>query len=477
MKLKKISRREMLKGVFAGTSYFVGLPLLEAMGSSVAYAAQASSPYFLLYSFGNGVGNYASRGGVDNWTPSGSGSNWNLSPNMMPLAAHKDYLNVLSNMRVFLKNGGGHHECRAAVFSGQHYQKDYPDAYQKLGSDRASIDQYIGDALAAQGLVSPYHSLVLALSKVSYAYTTLSRGHSLSWKKNFKVQIPEYSPRALYERLFSGFTPPNPPPGGGTPSSNVKAELKALDAIFESAKALISKVGSSDKQRMNAHLEGLFETQRALENYEKASCTLPSKPSSDYEPNNQNVEALYEKNIVMSKLIAHALACDLTKSINYMFCGMQGNPVITETGAVDGFHKITHDGIADDGANRSGIAPEILINRITEFNMARFADLLTELRNTPHGSGNLLDQGCILLASEFMVGADHSANPGVPLLMAGKAAGRLKTNYHYRAPNTDSQQNAGRALLTALQVMGINENFIEGGLNQDSRDAITELMT
>ncbi len=462
----------MLRGMLAGSSFAVGLPVLEAMldAHGLAYAdGSPIEPVFMCYSWGSGVGNLTDV--FDHWTPTGQGADWELSPNLAPLAPHKEYVTALSNMQML--GPGGHHELRAGVFSGQLRHDDaYNDngAYQGLGSDRASIDQHIADRLQEQGDASPFHSLVLSMSDVGRHYNSIGRGHSFSWRPGFGLLTPESSPAAIYEQMFSGFSP-DPNAGGLTPEAEV--ELGALDAILHSANNLRGRVGAQDKLRLDAHLEGLFETERAIEELANITCELPPQPRGDYPPDDASVEPLILKNTAFSKLIAQAFSCGLTRSIHYMFCGMQADPVIADVGAQDGLHLLTHN----DLSGSQDAQPEA-IDAVATYIIARLADTLTELRAVEVGGGNLLDHACIMVASELMDGRRHSADDGTPLLLIGKAGGRLRTDYHYR-PSSDGPQglrNTSNVLVTAMQAMGIDESTIDGGLMQDPDGPIAELL-
>ena len=471
-KTRTIGRRTMLRGMVAGSSFVVGLPVLEAMLDThgLAYAdGSPIEPVFMSYSWGSGVGNL--DGLFDHWTPTGVGEDWELSPNLSGLAAHKEYLTPVSNMRPYVS--GGHHELRATVFSGQHRQNDSYNgngAYQGLGSDRPSIDQYIADRVQANGDDSPFHSLVLCMSDVGRHYNSIGRGHSFSWRENFTLLTPETSPEALYQQLFSGFSP-DPEQGGLSPEAEV--ELKALDAILGSANHLRARVGTYDRQRLDAHLQGLYETEKAIEELAKITCELPTEPDGSYPPNAASVEPLIAKNIAFSKLIAQAFSCGLTRSIQYMFCGMQADPVISDVGATDGIHLLSHNDLSGSGDSQ----PE-MIDAVATYVMDRLADTLTELRAVEIGDGNLLDHACIMVASEMMDGRRHSGNDGTPMMLIGKAGGRLRSGYHYRpaddAPST--VRNTSNVLLTAMQAMGLDDTTIDGGLAEDPGGPIDELL-
>ncbi|MEM6990680.1 MAG: DUF1552 domain-containing protein [Myxococcota bacterium] len=465
-------RRTFLRGATAGCSFAVGLPILEAMldAHGEAYAGGAPiEPVFLTYSWGSGVGKF--DGLFDRWTPTGTGEDWTLSQEMQGLAPHKEYVTALSNMQV-MGVGGGHHELRATVFSGQHLVNDAYNnngGYQGLGSDRPSIDQYIANSLAAQGDDSPFHSLVLSMSDVGRHYNSIGRGHSFSWGEGFELMTPETSPQALYDQLFSGFTPEGP--GGLTPESEV--ELGALDAILASANRLRPRLSAFDRERLDAHLEGLYETEHAIQQLAEIDCAVPKQPNGDYSPDNASIEPLVEKNIAFSKLIAQAFSCGLTRSIQYMFCGMQADPVVGDVGATDGLHLLTHNDLS--GSQES--QPE-MIDAVATYIIDRLADLVTEMKAVTIGDGNLMDHACIMVASEMMDGRAHSANPGAAMMLLGKAGGRLRTDYHYRPDDSapDSVRNSSNVLLTAMQAMGLPDTTIDGGLADDPGGPIDDLL-
>ncbi len=467
-----IGRRTLLKGFAAGTTFTVGLPVLEAMldAHGEAYAGGSPiEPVFMVYSWGSGVGNF--DGVFDRWTPTGVGDTWELSPELASLAPHKEYVNVLSNMRPFV--GGSHHELRATVFCGQHLQNDAYNnngGYQGLGADRASIDQYIADRLQARGDTSPFHSLVLSMSDVGRHYASIGRGHSFSWGEGFVLNTPETSPQALYEQLFTGFSPD---PSTGELSAESRVELRALDAILDSAQRLRARVGMADKQRIDAHLEGLYATEHAIQELANITCELPPMPTGDYGPDAASIEPLVEKNVAFSKLIAQAFSCGLTRSVHYMFCGMQADPVVGDVGATDGLHLLTHNDLTGTEASQ----PE-MVDKVATFIIDRLADTLTEFANVGIAGGTLLDHCCVMVASEMMDGRSHNPTDGTPLLLIGKAGGRLRTNVHYRpaddAPSTE--RNTSNVLLTAMEAMGLEGETIDGGLAESPVGPIADLL-
>jgi len=91
--------------------------------------------------------------------------------------------------------------------------------------------------------------------------------------------------------------------------------------------------------------------------------------------------------------------------------------------------------------------------------MSNFADLLSRMKNTADGPGNLLDNSCIYATSCTSESQTHS-NLDYPLLVAGKAGGKIKGNQHLRFPG----ENASKVPYTLLKAMGSTANTF--GMNE-----------
>ena len=70
----------------------------------------------------------------------------------------------------------------------------------------------------------------------------------------------------------------------------------------------------------------------------------------------------------------------------------------------------------------------------------------------PEGAGNVLDNCAIFGTTEVAEGRSHS-NRDMPIVIAGKAGGALKSGIHHRAVG----DNASKANLTVLRALGVND--------------------
>jgi hypothetical protein len=76
-------------------------------------------------------------------------------------------------------------------------------------------------------------------------------------------------------------------------------------------------------------------------------------------------------------------------------------------------------------------------------------EFLTKMKDTPYGSGNLLDTALVLVTSDTAWGKTHTKEEW-PVLLAGKAGGKLRGDEHFNFPS----DNLSKVLFTVAQAMG-----------------------
>ena len=421
-----VPRRAFLRGL-AGVT--IGLPILGYMlnDHGDAYAGGEPIPTrFGLWFAGNGMH-------MGQFTPS-VGPDWQLPADgsLAPLVALKDYVSVVTGMSV-LTPRHPHHSGMSAVCSGGPHLK-VADVRDTIVSTfkYPSVDQIAANYFLTESATPPsYRSLEAAVTRfrgtdegTSFQY--LSHNGSVAGESN--VNPSEESPHAFWDRLFNQ----------GTAEPLVrKARASVLNSVGDQIQALEGKLGAKDKQRLDQHLTSISELESRL-SAPIADCQQPADPGEF--PDIESNEVVVEKNVVMSDLMALALACGLTRafSIQYSTCG--SGAVFWMVGATDGHHYLNHTEAAPYGVGAA----------IARFNLEQLAYFLNKLRDTTEGSGNLLEHSSILVCTEHSEGWTHSQDD-MPMLICGKGSGRLKGNVHYRG-NGD---NTSRALLTALRGAGL----------------------
>jgi Protein of unknown function (DUF1552) len=444
MKLK-VSRRAVLRGLAYGGAISVGLPVLECMldSSGKALADGTALPKrFGVFFWGNGVR-------MAKYLPSAVGA-YTLTETLAPLMNVKDYVSVVSGYDIKTGNQRGHHAGCVGILSGAPMISQDPKGAPYASTFSApSIDQVVA---ASIGTSTRFKSLEVGVSKnVTTGEGTTLRYLSHNGPDN--PNPPEYSPKALYTRVFgTGFTAS----AGSAPMIDPRLALRksVLSAVRDDATELRKRLGKNDQVRLDQH----FESIRALENQISTVEQAPPPPRSCSAPmastDTPGDSKLTLTNASMANLVALSLACDQTRVFSYMFSGSVGGTSYPELSISTNHHTLSHD--------EAGDQPQV--QKITVFIMQRFAALLEAMKAIPEGDGNLLDNSIILASTDVTEGQPHSIN-NYPILVAGGGGGTL---VHPGIHIKGNKGNASDVLLTLLQAMGLplTEFGKSGGLSK-----------
>jgi hypothetical protein len=395
-----------------------------------------------VFFWGNGVR-------LARWNPAQRGRDWALSEELEPLALVKDYVSVVSGMHIKTGNEQGHHAGTVGILSGcPMVSQPHPTSAYASTFGGPSIDQIAAEAI---GRGTRFRSLELGVSR----RVTENEGTTLlylSHRGPDNPNPPEYDPQAVFERLFG--------PGGRLVEDRDLGR-SVLDVVGEDARALAGRVGGNDRRRLDQHLENIREIEKRLAHdwRQPPRCQVGAWPGRF--PEEDGKEPLTEINEAMSRLAVLALSCDLTRVFSLQFAGSVATTVYWQVGQDKPHHQLTHD--------EAGEQP--LVHAATIFVMQRLAHLLVTLKDTPDGAGNLLDSCAILASSDTAQGKEHTIKD-YPILVAGRAGGRLKhPGVHYRS---DQGENASKVLLSVLRAVGcpLAELGKQGGHVKDSLGAI-----
>ena len=266
--MKPMSRREVLRGLLAGTAVTIGLPPLEAMFNSTgtAYAAGGGLPLrFGLFFWGNG-------NLPDRWTPTGTGSDWALSEQLEPLAAVKDLITVVSGMSLHTDNVYPHTSGAAGILTGCNLLA-YEDGREDGTFALPSIDQLIAGHIGSETI---YRSI-----ETGAVPGTDGKSYNGPNNKN----PPELSPHVFYERLFgASFREPGQE---GVIDPTLALRRSVLDAVMGDIDKLKGRVGSADKARLEQHFTGVRELELRLARLQDdppnlEACSRPDAPATEF---------------------------------------------------------------------------------------------------------------------------------------------------------------------------------------------------
>jgi hypothetical protein len=428
---RRIHRRTLLRGAFAGSAVSLGLPTLSAMlnGNGTAYASGRALPKRMgVFFWGNGIRH-------KRWIPEKKGKQWELSDELAPLAKVKPYINVVTGMNVKTGNEQGHHAGTVGIMSGcPMVTQPHPSAPYSSTFSGPSIDQVAAEVI---GKGTPFKSLEVGVCKD----VTENEGTTLlyiSHRGPDAPNPPEYDPARLFDRLFGGASALSVAPLGA-PRDIGKS---VLDVVAEDARALTQKLGNDDRRRMEQHLVSIRELELRLAppRGRVASCLVPKRPSPLVVQGGNAPHA--EINRSMADLVTLALSCDLTRVFTFQFAGSVGETVYWEVGQDKSHHQFSHDEPGD----------QPLVHAATVFIMEQFAYLLERMKGTPDGAGNLLDSSVVLASSDTASGHAHSLED-YPIVLAGRGRGALKyPGVHYRS---DKGENTSKVLLSMLRATGL----------------------
>jgi hypothetical protein len=216
-----------------------------------------------------------------------------------------------------------------------------------------------------------------------------------------------------------------------------------LDVVSADLVALQARVGTSDRQRLDQHLDHVRSIEARLQGISPpvpaALCQKPGVPTTPVEV--QGREPLEERMRAMTDLLAMALACDQARAFSVLFTGGVGSAVFWQVGAKVGHHQLTHD--------EPGTQP--LVHAAVVFTMQQLAYLATALAAIPEGPGNVLDHCAILGTTDVSEGKDHAIDD-FPILVLGGGSGFLKhPGVHYRSAG----ENTSVVLLSLLRAAGL----------------------
>jgi hypothetical protein len=441
-----LSRRTLLRG----TGVALALPWLEAMqplkahGSGDAGAAGPPRRFAALY-MPNGVR-------ADTWTPEQDGFQWEPSQTLQPLNELRSDVSVLTGLwHKSTNTGDGHYVKTGGWLTGTTITKT---AGVDLNSGGVSLDQLVASRI---GDATPLPSLELGAEPVSkgvdgtVGYTRVYGAH-VSWRSPTQPLAKEINPRLAFERMVRASS------GGGTP----QADRSLLDQVRQDASQLRTRLGSSDRYRIDEYLESVRALEQRLERAARPGgpAWKPLAPIDPAKAPTADPADHAERVRLMMDVIALAFETDSTRVCTFMF----GNAVSGVNfsfldGVSSGHHEVSHH------QNEEGKLRQY--ERITRWHVEQYAYLLDRLRQIPEDDGNVLDNSLILFGSGLRDGNSHSP-VNLPVLLGGRGGGRIRSGQHIRCEAKTPMSNLFVTMLDALGTPA--ERFA------DSTGPITELL-
>lgn len=425
-----LSRRSVLRGL--GT--VLALPWLEAMGGLTGWASGApvkrTAPNRLAFV-------YVPNGkDMPNWTPKTTGAGYELPEILQALAPYKGDFNVLTGLaadkaRPHGDGGGDHARAMAAFLTGAQPRKtDGTDI--RCGT---SVDQ-----IAAQRIGDQTHlaSLEMGCEQGNMAGNCDSGyscvySNTMSWRSPTQPLPKEVNPKLVFERLFGG--------NDAQARERRQASRKSvLDFIREDSKSLNARLGKSDQQKLDEYFTSVRDIEQRMA---RASALPPLALPSDF-PRPQGIPDSYEEHIrLMADLMVLAFRTDATRVCTLVLANEGSNKAYPWIGVNEAHHELSHH-----GRDKKKIAK---IREINKFHIRQLAYLLEKLKNTKEGDGTLLDH-CMLAYGSGNSDGDAHNHDDLPILLAGRAGGTIRTGQHIRFGQETPLTNLWSSLLERVDV-------------------------
>jgi hypothetical protein len=424
-----LPRRTFLRGL----GVTVALPLLDAMVP--ALSAIAAPPVRRLGFVYIPMGMNPAA-----WTPAAEGRLAGLSPSLMSLTPYLDHLTVVSNLELRNANTTGNHASSNAAFLSCARAKRTESSDYESGT---TIDQI---AAKQAGGDTPIPSLELGTDLIAqvgncdngYACVYMN---NLSWSSPTTPLPTESDPRVVFERLF----------GDGGSADERRAELRKnasiLDWVMREMSGLKTRLGASDRTRVDGYLDTVREVERRIQRAEQQNgeTALPDleRPASVPESWEEHVKLMFDLQIL-------ALQADLTRVITFQLAREASTRTYPQIGVPEPHHPVSHH--TNDPEKLAKLA------KINAYHVSLFAYLLERLKATPDGDGTLLDHSTYLLGSG-MGNPDIHDHQNLPIVLARGGAGGVKGGRHLKCANLTPLANLH---LTLLDHMGVHlDSFVD----------------
>ena len=248
------ARRTFLKSI-AATLAVPSFPSLQAAAESAKVVAPTRMAFIYIP---NGVN-------LDLWRPQGSEKDYTISKTLEPLADLREHFSVLRGLNhdkaAANGDGAGDHARANATFLTGCQARKTAGADVQLGE---SVDQiaarHLGQMTRLPSLelsTDPARSSGNCDSGYSCAYQ-----FNLSWINETTPAPAERDPRLVFEKMFGS--------GNEKEDSRRRAYRKSiLDFVMADAKRLQTRLGSTDRGKMDEYLTAVRDVEERIQRAEK----------------------------------------------------------------------------------------------------------------------------------------------------------------------------------------------------------------
>jgi hypothetical protein len=442
-----VSRRTLLRGIGCA----VALPWLESMGEMTSWARGATT------AAGKAAPNrmafvYVPNGkNMADWTPATDGVLGDLPSILEPLKALKGEFSILTGLtadkaRANGDGGGDHARAMAAFLTGTQPRKtDGSDIRSGVSVDQIAASR-VGDQTRLSSLEIGCEAGAMA-GNCDSGYSCVYSS-TMSWRSATTPVPKEVNPKLVFERMFGN----GPDADRDRRNANRKS---VLDFIRADSSDLQTKLGTSDKRKMDEYFSSIRDIELRIQRAEKLpEPKLPDPSLADKftgaklvaggRGGTQMIPAVYEEHIrLMADLMVLAFQADVTRVSTFVLANEGSNKSYPFINVRDGHHDLSHHG--NDAVKKQKIRD------INTFHTKQLAYLLGRLKSIPEGDETLLDHCMIAYGSGNSDGNAHN-HDDLPILVAGRGCGTVKTGRHIRYAKETPLANLWVSLLDRMDM-------------------------
>jgi hypothetical protein len=466
----RLDRRTLLRGIGAS----IGLPVLECMlnTNGTAYAQGAPIPrrYALLFA-GQSIGGdqwpkNRSRINGNNVTeeghfiaPARTGRGYTATTPLMDLAA-ADLLgdiSIVSNQRIPFDAANA--DASAVPDAGAFRDFHGGGCSPLISGTRSTSPNFTANGITSDQAIAELNAGRTRIESLVYRAqpSWYLSGSSYSGRQYISYRAgggnagrieAQDRPQVAVQQLFQGFVPPDS--GDAIRFDfNRRAKLSVLDLILDKRQSLLAKVGVADRRRLDLHFTQIrkLETDAMMiQPPPVGSCRILPDPGPDPSIGGDNAGSdsgsigtntgysqETERAQLLADLIHMAFVCDMTRAATLQITTFQSHMNVLQPTTDLGFpiradlHETGHNGDAD---NRGQYA----VSMNLRWHLRTYQHLLTKLKTTTEGGGNMLDNTVVVFLPEGGHGRQlndgtsedqtHSVENMVTLI-AGRAGGLM----------------------------------------------------
>lgn len=444
--MSKFNRRRLLKGVVNGVGVSVALPFLEVFLNGSGTALASGRPMPLRF----GTWGYGLGGTSEIFVPKKTGANYDLPEEIAAWEPVRDDINLFTNGSAFPDSSPNNNHFTGWVVSRTGVAPEDSNVVPAETID-VTVAKQIGRATRFSSLT---------------ATATADARDTYSFLNAATPNAPEWSPLQFYNRLFGlEFQDPNASEFNLDP--RLIARRSVLSGVMDQSRSMMKSLGAADRQRLDQYFTGL----RQLEKQFDQRLTKPEPIASCVAPTEAPVNPLMDKSAdavklrhqMMTELMVMAVACDQTRVFNMTYSAAFSS--IIKPGYPKPHHTCTHEEPVDEAVGYQHHA-----SWFTRRAMESWADFVQAFKAVPEGDGTLLDNVLILGTTDVGYARTHAID-GMPVFLAGRAGGKVKSGRHIDLEGGSVAQVG----YTALRSLGIDTPSW-GTLSNECSEVIGEVV-